>query len=380
MPNNDDHKAHGREGLAVREGRLTRRREPDSFDPDDYFVPSGEGGRAGSPSRANVIVAIVLIVLALISAFPVRIHFSSPDAFEHTIEKLDDKRNTVLGLTTAATGASVALTAIPDDVGTPVAEKLMDLSGDLLVVLTAIYLEKYLLTVFSVLSFGFLIPLALAALAAYALFQHRVPLLHALPRLATKVLLMGVLLVATVPTSVAITDMIDHTYDISVSLDSQAEGGQESGAGDAAGDATEDSDSANAATSSSASTGGDSSTASDDSTIAEAEGNGTWIERGWEFISGIPEALANGASQVTDAMLTQLGNLVDGFAVMIVTSCVVPLGVLAFYLWAANLITGISVEVPMRALRPRSFSGREGSAGSRARTRKQPKQQMDVDE
>lgn len=379
MPNNGDRKAHGREGLAVREGRLTRRREPDSFDPDDYFVPSGEGGRAGGPSRANAIVAIVLIVLALISSFPVRIHFSSPDAFEHTIEKLDDKRNTVLGLTTAATGASVALTAIPDDVGTPVAEKLMDLSGDLLVVLTAIYLEKYLLTVFSVLPFGFLIPLALAALAAYALFQHRVPLLHALPRLATKVLLMGVLLVATVPTSVAITDMIDHTYDISVSLDSQAEGGQESGAGDAAGDAAEDSDSADAATSSSASTGGDSS-ASDDSASAETEDNGTWIEQGWEFISGIPEALANGASQVTDVMLTQLGNLVDGFAVMIVTSCVVPLGVFAFYLWAANLITGISVEVPMRALRPRSFSGREGSAGSRARTRKQPKQQMDVDE
>lgn len=374
MPNNADRKAHGREGLAVREGRLTRRREPDSFDPDDYFVPSGEGGRAGGPSRTNAIVAIVLIVLALISAFPVRIHFSSPDAFEHTIEKLDDKRNTVLGLTTAATGASVALTAIPDDVGTPVAEKLMDLSGDLLVVLTAIYLEKYLLTVFSVLSFGFLIPPALAALAAYALFQHRVPLLHALPRLAVKVLLMGVLLVATVPTSVAITDMIDHTYDISVSLDSQAEGGKESGAGD-----TEDSDSADAETAGSASTDGGSS-ASDDSASAETEDNGTWIEQGWEFISGIPEALANGASQVTDAMLTQLGNLVDGFAVMIVTSCVVPLGVLAFYLWAANLITGISVEVPMRALRPRSFSGREGSAGSRARTRKQPRQQMDVDE
>ena len=280
MPNNGDRKAHGREGLAVREGRLTRRREPDSFDPDDYFVPSGEGGRAGGPSRANAIVAIVLIVLALISAFPVRIHFSSPDAFEHTIEKLDDKRNTVLGLTTAATGASVALTAIPDDVGTPVAEKLMDLSGDLLVVLTAIYLEKYLLTVFSVLSFGFLIPLALAALAAYGKHQaSSVSPLHALPRLATKVLLMGVLPVATVPTSVAITDMIDHTYDISVSLDSQAEGGQESGAGDAAGDAAEDSDSADAATSSSASTGGDSS-ASDDSASAETEDNGTLIEQG----------------------------------------------------------------------------------------------------
>lgn len=364
MPNNADRKAHGREGLAVREGRLTRRREPDSFDPDDYFAPSGEGGRAGGPSRTNAIVAIVLIVLALISAFPVRIHFSSPDAFEHTIEKLDDKRNTVLGLTTAATGASVALTAIPDDVGTPVAEKLMDLSGDLLVVLTAIYLEKYLLTIFGILSFGFLVPIALAALAIYLLLQHRFPMLRVLPGPAAKVLLMGLLLVATVPTSVAITDMIDHTYDISVSLDTQAEGVQAASADAAAGD--------------SAQGGDDVDTASNDDAAADEaaeEDNGTWLEQGWEFITGIPDALASGASQVTDAMLTQLGNLVDGFAVMIVTSCVVPIGVLAFFLWAANLITGVSIEAPMRALRPRSLGGRGGSGGQRRRdNRRAPNQ------
>ena len=361
MPYNDNRRAHSREGLATRDGRLAHRPEQDALEPDEYLMP--DGGQGGAPRRTDVIIAVVLIVLALISVFPVRMHFSSPNAYKHTIERLDDKRNAVLGLTAAATGASAAITAIPDDVGTPIAEKLMDLSGDLLVVLTAIYVEKYLLTVFGAASFGLLIPAALVALAAFALFRHRSPLAHALAGPAAKVLLMALLLVATIPTSVAITDMIDRTYDISISLDSQAEGSAAEGAQSADDEATEGDGSAGVS---------DADEASDDEAAGEGaeEENSTWLEQGWEFITGIPEALASGVSQVTEEMLAQVGNLIDGFAVMIVTSCVVPLGVLAFFLWAANVITGIDVEVPMRALRPRSLGGRGGSGGQRRREKK----------
>lgn len=374
MPYNDNRRAHGQEGLATRDGRLAHRPEQDALEPDEYLLP--DGGRGGAPRRTDVIVAVVLIVLALISAFPVRMHFSSPNAYKHTIEQLDDKRNAVLGLTVAATGASAAITAIPDDVGTPIAEKLMDLSGDLLVVLTAIYVEKYLLTVFGAASFGLLIPAALVALAAFALFRHRSPLARALAGPAAKVLLMALLLVATIPTSVVITDMIDRTYDISISLDSQAEGGQ--------GDATASGGSSGEGTDAGAveSTESDSSNAdSSDAGVSDADAaldteEKTWLEEGWELITGIPEALASGVSQVTEEMLAQVGNLIDGFAVMIVTSCVVPLGVLAFFLWAANLITGINVEAPMRALRPRSLGGHGGSSGPRPRGKKRPAQQV----
>lgn len=357
MPYNDNRRAHGREGLATRDGRLAHRPEHDVLEPDEYLMP--DGGRGSAPRRADVIIAVALIVLALISAFPVRMHFSSPNAYKHTIEQLDDKRNAVLGLTAAATGASAAITAIPDDVGTPIAEKLMDLSGDLLVVLTAIYVEKYLLTVFGAASFGLLIPAALVALAAFAVFRHRSPLARALAGPAAKVLLMALLLVATIPTSVAITDMIDRTYDISISLDSQAEGSAAEGSQSADDGVTEGSGSADAS---------DADEAAGDEAGEGAEGeDSTWLEQGWEFITGIPEALASGVSQVTEEMLAQVGNLIDGFAVMIVTSCVVPLGVLAFFLWAANVIMGIDVEIPMRALHPRSLGGRGGSGGMRRR-------------
>lgn len=45
-----------------------------------------------------------------------------------------------------ATATSALITLIPGDVGTPIAEKVADLSGYLLIVLCAVYLEKYLVT------------------------------------------------------------------------------------------------------------------------------------------------------------------------------------------------------------------------------------------
>ena len=64
----------------------------------------------------------------------------------HAIQSLDDKKTTALELTAAATAASAAITLIPGDAGTPIADKLADLSSYFLIVVCAIYLEKYLVT------------------------------------------------------------------------------------------------------------------------------------------------------------------------------------------------------------------------------------------
>ena len=47
----------------------------------------------------------------------------------HAIQSLDDKKTTALELTAAATAASAAITFIPGDAGTPIADKLADLSS-----------------------------------------------------------------------------------------------------------------------------------------------------------------------------------------------------------------------------------------------------------
>lgn len=75
----------------------------------------------------------------------------------------------MLELTAASTAASAAITLLPGDTATPIAEKLADLSGYFLIVLCAIFLEKYLLTITSYVSFTILIPAA-CALGIAALF------------------------------------------------------------------------------------------------------------------------------------------------------------------------------------------------------------------
>lgn len=299
--------------------------EPDYHvpeDPGDPLPPARRDKRFVTPLEAAIIVA--LVVVALISAFPVRAHFSDPAAYAHTVERLDDKRNVVLGLTAAATGASAAITAIPDDTGTPIAERLMDLSGDLAIVLIAIYIEKYLLTIFGFTAFGILVPVACSLLVAVVLTRRRSQIWVTLGGVATKLFLMGIVLVITVPVSVAVTDMIERTYDLSISTEEISE---EAAAGEG-----------------SAGEAGD---------AEEATGN-VFVDA-WNFLSSVPELLGNAASDLTDELLNSVSDLIDGFAVLIITTCVVPIGVLAFFLWAANLVTGIDVSGAMRVLKPRTI-------------------------
>ena len=95
----------------------------------------------------KLVAAALLLALALVSFFPVAQKMSQPQTFSHAIESLDKKQETVLELTAASTAASAAITLLPGDAATPIAEKLADLSGYFLIVLCAIFLEKYLLTV-----------------------------------------------------------------------------------------------------------------------------------------------------------------------------------------------------------------------------------------
>lgn len=98
---------------------------------------------------------IIPFIIALISIFGVSRAAASPEFHAKTIESLDEKRNTVMELTAASTAASAAITLIPGDTATPIAEKLADLSTYFLVVLCAIYLEKYLVTITVTLHFPY---------------------------------------------------------------------------------------------------------------------------------------------------------------------------------------------------------------------------------
>lgn len=126
------------------------------------------------PSLSDVVCAnkklkigfiVALVVLALLSGFVARPHFADTKTWDSTIEVIDQKKGNVLALTTSCVALSAGITALPGDTGTPVAEQLAQLSGNLGIVLAVLYLEKYLLTILWSVGLGILIPFSLVLFA-----------------------------------------------------------------------------------------------------------------------------------------------------------------------------------------------------------------------
>lgn len=271
------------------------------------------------PLLRYVIVAL-LIVAALLSEFVGRPHFENVETWSGTIEVIDAKKNNVLALTTSTIALSAAISALPDDTGTPVAEQLTQLSGNLGIVLAVLYLEKYLLTILGFLSLGVLGPVAFALLAISLLMHGRLTTSHTLFTLGIRVLLVGIIAIAVVPASVWVTQRIDETYQTSISQAEPGEGAE----------GNENADSENA--------GG------------ESQENKNF----WESIAGgasqLVSNLKDGVKSVTDNLVKQVTDLIEGAIVMIVTSCLVPLLVLAVFLWMGHSLVGIDVSAPTNYL------------------------------
>lgn len=313
----------------------------DTYEEGDYeydFVDLEDGPRPNLPpafplfglSRTTRIVATVICVLvALVSFFFIADYASSPTNHSKTINALDEKKSTVMGLVGASSASSTAITLIPGDAGTPIAEKLVDLSSDFLVVIAALYLEKYLLTVAGFVAFKILVPVSCLLFIGFLwLRQDLYTVRMRLAQIGVRLLLLGICMYAVVPTSVFISSMIEATYKQSI-----------------------------------------------DETIAQAESTSQRIEEGTQAkeqqetdlltqIQNLPDTIAGNVVGWVDEAKEALNGFVEALAVMVVTSCVIPLLVLVFFLWLMKAIIGVKVDVPMRILYPRTLRRRKKSGSS----------------
>ena len=282
------------------------------------------------PSLSDVVCAnkklqigfiVALVVLALLSGFVVRPHFADTKTWDSTIEVIDQKKGNVLALTTSCVALSAGITALPGDTGTPVAEQLAQLSGNLGIVLAVLYLEKYLLTILWSVGLGILIPIALVLFAISLGIHGRWSTSTVIRRVATRVLVVAIIGMVLVPASVWVSQKVDETYRVSIEQAQQK-------AADAA-----DSDSSKASKKKTEST--------ESKNVLEQLADGA---------SGLVTSVTSGAKQITDEIVQQVTDLIEGVIVMIVTSCVIPLLVLAAFLWLGHVLLGIDISGPANYL------------------------------
>lgn len=287
------------------------------------------------PSLSDVVCAnkklqicfiVALVVLALLSGFVARPHFADTKAWDSTIEVIDQKKGNVLALTTSCVALSAGITALPGDTGTPVAEQLAQLSGNLGIVLAVLYLEKYLLTILWSVGLGILIPFALVLFAISLGIHGRWSTSTVIRRVATRVLVVAIIGMVLVPASVWVSQKVDETYQVSIEQAEQK--------------ATEASKT--------------SSTKSEKK--SETTENKNVLEQLTDGASSLITSVTSGAKQMTDEIVQQVTDLIEGVIVMIVTSCVIPLLVLAAFLWLGHVLLGIDISGPANYLTGRFLS------------------------
>lgn len=156
----------------------------------------------------RIIALVIAVLIGFISFLGLSKPATNPETYKNTIQTIDETQDTVTGLTAAGIGVSTVLAAIPGEATTPMANKVMDVTGYLFAVLCVVTLEKYMLTLTGALVFKIMVPLACALACAY-IFTH----MDVFRALAARFLIFGILLYALVPTSVYVSSLIADTYE-----------------------------------------------------------------------------------------------------------------------------------------------------------------------
>ena len=263
--------------------------------------------------KKKLYISIGLVVFGLISFFFLSSIFSSPDMYKNLIDALDDKKTNVLGLTAAMSAASIAITALPGDIATPVASQLSSLSGYLLAILSVIYLEKYLLTIIGYFAFRYIIP-GICILLIIWIYNNN----ETLYKTTIKIILFVIAILVVTPTSVKLSQMIDETYQNSInetidvaSSDIEIEQQEEV-------------------------------------VITQDNQDKKWYEKiadkFSETIDDVKSGISTSTSETANKLKDKLNSFIEATAVMIVTSCLIPIATLLLMYWLVKTLFGVEFK------------------------------------
>ena len=233
--------------------------------------------------QKKIIFVLIPIVIALLSFFVIARFTSSTEFNAKTIQSLDDKKTTVMELTAASTAASAAITLIPGDVGTPIA---------------CVFFSGYLL--------------------------WRKEILRVV---AQKFLLFGLAVYLVIPASVKVADMIETTY--ASSIESTIETAKQT---------TDEIESET----------GESGQVDDKSSNekSQSDSDSDSKENAGGFFSGLFNKVQEGVSTATANVENVLNNFIEALAILLVTSCLIPILVLIFFVWLVKMLLGLNIDIP----------------------------------
>ncbi len=252
-------------------------------------------------SKRTMITMIILLFIALLSLFVVSKFVTAPDFNAATINSLDDKKITVMKLAATAAASSTALSLIPGDVATPIANEIAEITSYFIIILGAILLEKILLSVVGYLSFTFIIPFACVLGIIYLYNKSEI-----IRNLAIKLALFGIILFAVIPVSIQASDLIYQSYQSSIEQTIETANQNKEDIEEKKKD------------------------------FAEEDQN--WMEKIESYLSNVTSKIGADISAIVTKGEDTLASFLDAIATLIIISCVIPIVVFIVFISVIKIL------------------------------------------
>ena len=237
-----------------------------------------------SRSKKVVLLLLIAVVCIMFSLLALR-----PEAFKPIFSVLNEKRNAAMAIATTASGVAIAISFLPNDYGIPIANEISKASSYVLIAVCVLMMEKFMMTAFWVIAFGIILPLV-CVLKIYSLFKENDNIYNYSFKLAA----FAVAIVCIVPLSVGLTALIEKSQNIS---------------------------------------------------LQNAKEQIEEIDSSFDEDSGFWEKVKSGVGATTEKLKIKLNGFIDSLAVMLITTCGIPIFVLFFMFWIIKILFGIDIKI-----------------------------------
>lgn len=242
-----------------------------------------------------IVFVIVFSIFVLASKVP------ETKFIKSTIEHLDESKNTVMKFSGATLATSVAITALPDDIATPLADALADMNIYLVFVSIVLLVEKLIVVEGIKISFLCIIPAACVLYLLGDVFKREI-----FRSFFMKLMIFGIALVVVIPFSTHFTHLVCADYMTYVE------------------ETIEEAD-----------VGADKV----NEIIAENEEESTFFEK----VSAAFDKVIAGATDLLDYFSNVIKKCVNSIAIMIVTSFVLPMLIFILFRWLVKELFAIKL-------------------------------------
>lgn len=172
---------------------------------DDKYVLECKGGE--KMNRVKLFKILLLAFLMVLSMVVLADVVPEMKFVKNTIERVEESEKTIARFSGSTIGISVAITALPDDFATPLADTLADMNGYFIFIYAVLFVEKLIVMEGLSIIFTYLLPIACILYILFVVTEK-----NGFKRFATKMVILSVAAVLVIPFSLFFAENIGERY------------------------------------------------------------------------------------------------------------------------------------------------------------------------